>query len=290
LHSELKLQPPHWPPLHTPQPLQSELKLQPPHWPLLHVPYGQSELKLHFFASGSASGAKTAAAAGDGLGCAAVAAGSLASASGWTATRPIERQMARPRTNDTSFIFLPPFLVCGAYVEPSETFPGARRAGDDLRLARPDCALALRVTAPALTLAGGAGQHASIRSGVAAMHPHGRLEPDPFDERLRHELAAALRRHDAGLAAVARALHTSARSLQRKLAAGGRTYRVVRDELRCALARACLADPELAISETAFLLGFSDASAFHRAFKRWTGSTAGAFRRAALSRRSGAPA
>ena len=40
-----------------------------------------------------------------------------------------------------------------------------------------------------------------------------------------------------------------------------------------------LCEPEIAIAEVAFLLGFSEASAFHRAFKRWSGTTPSAYRR-----------
>ena len=49
--------------------------------------------------------------------------------------------------------------------------------------------------------------------------------------------------------------------------------------MRCELAKTHLAADALAIGEVAFLLGFSEASAFHRAFRRWTGRTPQEFRR-----------
>ena len=48
--------------------------------------------------------------------------------------------------------------------------------------------------------------------------------------------------------------------------------------LRCELARSYLANRRIAISGVAYLLGFSEPSAFHRAFKRWTGHTPQAWR------------
>src|SRR6266550_1606574 len=53
----------------------------------------------------------------------------------------------------------------------------------------------------------------------------------------------------------------------------------LRDKVRHELALRYLREPELAVCEVAYLLGFSESSAFHRAFKRWTGTTPNEFRR-----------
>ena len=45
------------------------------------------------------------------------------------------------------------------------------------------------------------------------------------------------------------------------------------DEVRAATARLYLEQPDIAIAEVAYLLGFADQSTFNRAFKRWTGTT-----------------
>lgn len=79
----------------------------------------------------------------------------------------------------------------------------------------------------------------------------------------------------ATLAGAARRLGMSQRSLQRRLADEGRTFDELLDELRHDLAVRYLSDKKIAIAEVAFLLGYSEPSAFHRAFKRWTGSTPG---------------
>ena len=78
---------------------------------------------------------------------------------------------------------------------------------------------------------------------------------------------------------VAKKLAMSVRSLQRRMAQERTRYSEVLDSLREELARRYLADSDLAISEVAFLLGFSEQSSFHRAFKRWTGEAPGAWRK-----------
>ena len=51
------------------------------------------------------------------------------------------------------------------------------------------------------------------------------------------------------------------------------------DDLRQALALGYVRDPGLSLLDIAYLLGFSEQSAFQRAFKRWTGATPGDYRR-----------
>ena len=78
---------------------------------------------------------------------------------------------------------------------------------------------------------------------------------------------------------VARALHVSVRTLQRKLVETGTTFREVSDIVRGRLAEGYLADPKVSIAEVALLLGFSEQSSFNRAFRRWTGESPGRWRR-----------
>jgi len=74
------------------------------------------------------------------------------------------------------------------------------------------------------------------------------------------------------LDAVARELAVSTRHLQNKLKEEGSTYRAILDQLRKEIALEYLSKPEVTIYDVAFLLGFSEQSAFNHAFKRWTGS------------------
>ena len=78
---------------------------------------------------------------------------------------------------------------------------------------------------------------------------------------------------------VAHALYVSRRTLQRKLAQQGTSFRAVLDDVRRGLAESYLADGGVSIQEVAFMLGFSEQSSFHRAFQRWTGSAPGRWRR-----------
>lgn len=78
---------------------------------------------------------------------------------------------------------------------------------------------------------------------------------------------------------IAMALHLSARSLQRKLAAQGTSYKALLLATRRDLALSYLKDRAYTVSEVTYLLGFSDTSSFTRAFKRWTGQPPSGLRR-----------
>jgi AraC-like DNA-binding protein len=92
-------------------------------------------------------------------------------------------------------------------------------------------------------------------------------------ERTRRAIAERLRGGTSSLESVARELAMSERSLQRRLSDLGHTFHALADEVREATARLYLEQPDMALAEIAYLLGFADQSAFNRAFKRWTGST-----------------
>jgi AraC-like DNA-binding protein len=76
---------------------------------------------------------------------------------------------------------------------------------------------------------------------------------------------------------IARSLTISVRNLQRELQTEGTSYQQLLDETRKELALRYLKKPDTSIHDVAFLLGFSEPSAFHRAFKRWTGQTPRAY-------------
>ncbi|MBN2526700.1 MAG: AraC family transcriptional regulator [Deltaproteobacteria bacterium] len=78
---------------------------------------------------------------------------------------------------------------------------------------------------------------------------------------------------------VARDLGVGIRDLQLKLKQEGTTFRKLKDSCQSEMALDYLRDTALGIKEIAYILGFSDARAFHRAFLRWTGKTPGEVRR-----------
>jgi AraC-like DNA-binding protein len=79
---------------------------------------------------------------------------------------------------------------------------------------------------------------------------------------------------------VARALYMSSRKLQRQLQSAGTTFNTLLNEIRQDLAQQYLRDQDTSMTEIAFLLGFSESSAFSRAFKRWMGVTPSEYRKA----------
>jgi len=69
-------------------------------------------------------------------------------------------------------------------------------------------------------------------------------------------------------------LEVSVRTLQRRLGEEGSSFSKVLDELRRDLSNELLADRSLSVAEVAFMLGYSEPSAFQRAYRRWWGVSA----------------
>ncbi|WP_328945778.1 AraC family transcriptional regulator [Streptomyces sp. NBC_00250] len=89
---------------------------------------------------------------------------------------------------------------------------------------------------------------------------------------------------------LAERLSVSPQTLRRRLAAEGTTYQRLRDQVRRDHAIAELAGGRISIERLSRRLGFSEPSAFHRAFRRWTGETPRAYRARARARdHRGAP-
>lgn len=115
-----------------------------------------------------------------------------------------------------------------------------------------------------------------------------RLMGDFLSRTQRSDFVATIRRlaldalPSGGLqrAEVARRLHVSERTLQRRLLDEGFTFAGLLEEIRADLAKAYLREPRYSVQEVAFMVGFSEIASFTRAFRRWTGVAPSAWRQA----------
>jgi AraC-like DNA-binding protein len=90
---------------------------------------------------------------------------------------------------------------------------------------------------------------------------------------IRKAIAESMRDGDPKLARVAKKLAMGPRTLQRRLREYGSDFKKLVEDTRQRFAVSYLKDRKNTLTEIAFLLGYSELSAFNRAFKRWTGST-----------------
>ncbi|MCO5132228.1 MAG: AraC family transcriptional regulator [Xanthobacteraceae bacterium] len=88
-----------------------------------------------------------------------------------------------------------------------------------------------------------------------------------------------------GFERVAEALNMSGRSLRRRLQEEGTSFGQLVDELRGQVAIKYVHDTDLSVEDIAFALGFSDASSFRHAFRRWTNAAPNEYRRAMVEAR-----
>lgn len=106
-----------------------------------------------------------------------------------------------------------------------------------------------------------------------------RLPPaDAFLAAAEQAARAALGDPAVDIAAIARRLGTSSRTLQRRLRDSGTSFHALMEEVRREQALRLLRDPRLTLAEVAFRTGYSEMSTFYRAFRRWTGRTPGEYR------------
>jgi AraC-like DNA-binding protein len=108
------------------------------------------------------------------------------------------------------------------------------------------------------------------------------IVPPRSDDAVSARVRAHLQRAQPAwpdLAATASALYMAPSTLQRRLAADGTSFQALKDALRRDLAIVRLNTSTVALAALADELGFADSAAFQRAFKSWTGSAPGAYRR-----------
>jgi AraC-like DNA-binding protein len=117
-----------------------------------------------------------------------------------------------------------------------------------------------------------------------------RLDRSDVVARCRAQLHRRLASGEVTATQVASDLAMSRRTLHRKLADAGTTWQQLVDATRRDLALRMIEDPRRAIGEITFELGFSQQSAFARAFRRWAGTSPTQYRDALLATRGGGAA
>lgn len=177
----------------------------------------------------------------------------------------VELRHRAPQQGDTIAPYLSRFAVVPSFAAPRSA----------LVLPRPLLELPLLAPDPQLT-------------AVAERHLRRLLDElpraDTFACRVRRALAEELRHGEPSLTRLAERLRCSERTLQRRLQQEGCTIHGLLGEVRLELAIRHLRESRESIAEISFLLGFSEVRAFHRAFKRWTGTTPTVFRAASTRR------
>jgi len=119
--------------------------------------------------------------------------------------------------------------------------------------------------------------HRVLEGHAESINPYA-LAMDGLALDVRRVIASRMANGEIDISIVARHLGTSTRTLQRRLAAAGLSYQELLDETRREAAETCMTNSALSVGEIAYLLGYSEPAAFHRAFRRWTGTTPHIFR------------
>lgn len=165
------------------------------------------------------------------------------------------------------------------YPRPADTREQERVFGCPLRFSESEYRLRVPADWPALPLSQPDPAMRGLMDRLAERQLQQLARSDDPVARARALIARQLGEGVPELGAVAGALHQSPRSLQRLLQEQGLSFTQLVDAVRRELAERYLAEQSLDLTDLAFLLGYSEQSAFQRAFKRWTGQTPGEYRR-----------
>jgi len=169
------------------------------------------------------------------------------------------------------------------YARPKDTTLHRRLLGADLHFAAPAAAIELwdrDVRAPTVAADPTLTQYLDE---LAQVHLQALPKVESHADRLRQVIWPYLSEGSPTIQQMAAELALSTRSLQRRLSEEGTSFAEVVDDLRHDKARLLLRDPNLAVYEIAYLLGYSDPSTFHRAFRRWQGTSPSQFRALQIS-------
>jgi AraC-like DNA-binding protein len=101
----------------------------------------------------------------------------------------------------------------------------------------------------------------------------------PFVAELQSAIEGAIRQGDTSISRVARSCGVSSRTLQRRMAEAQTSFSKELARVRAELACHYLSRKRMTLYEVAIILGYTELSAFYRAFRRWTGTTPSEFRK-----------
>ena len=173
---------------------------------------------------------------------------------------------------------LQPVAVGFRHAAPAELAAHERTFGMVPRFEQPENELVFARAALAMPLLAPSGE----MTALAERHLHRRIAELPpieaFTGRVRRVLLEQLEAGEPTLARLAARLGMSERTVQRRLSSEGTSMQALLDEARREISLRRLAESKQSIAEISFLLGFAEVRAFHRAFKRWTGSTPAVYR------------
>jgi AraC-like DNA-binding protein len=96
--------------------------------------------------------------------------------------------------------------------------------------------------------------------------------------QIRRRLRSAVRTEWPDFDVIAESLHMTPSTLRRRLEDEGESFQAIKDQLRRDIAIDYLCHTAKSVMDISTELGFSEASAFHRAFKKWTGACPGEYR------------
>lgn len=169
------------------------------------------------------------------------------------------------------------------YDKPDSSAEHRRLLGPNLHFDRPHSAIVLWDRDVRATTTQSDSSLTRYMDELAEIHLESLPQIDSYSEKVQHAIWPHLSEGLPSIQSVADRLAISTRSLQRRLSEEETSYAEVVDSLRHQKAQLLLRDPNLAVYEIGYLLGYSDPSTFHRAFRRWQGSSPSQFRASQVS-------
>lgn len=171
-----------------------------------------------------------------------------------------------------------PERVCFRHTAPADTRPHEDFFGCPVWFGQAYMSIQLPLTVVDLPLAQADAALLSMMERQAALLLAQLKDSNNLVSLVRACIARQAREGDLSIENVAESLNQSSRTLHRHLASEGWNFRKLRNDTRRKLAESYLRDPALTLAEIAWLLGYSEQSAFTRAFRQWTGVAPGSWK------------